>query len=66
MDSGTPQPSLYTPGLDDHIEEQRVYHNDFLETYFRFPPKRSFAKVVNSVTKLRAAAPRPMIPFSEQ
>ena len=27
-------PSLYMPGLDDHIEGQRVYHNEFSRTYF--------------------------------
>ena len=29
-------PSLYMPGLDDHIEGQRVYHNEFQRTYFKF------------------------------
>lgn len=28
-------PSLYMPGLDDHIEGQRVYHNEFQRTYFK-------------------------------
>ena len=28
-------PSLYMPRLDDHIEGQRVYHNEFQRTYFK-------------------------------
>lgn len=28
-------PSLYMPGLDDHIEGQRVYRNEFSRTYFK-------------------------------
>ena len=30
----SPLPSLYMPGLDYHIEGQRVYHNKFSRTYF--------------------------------
>ena len=28
-------PSLFMPGLDDHIEGQRVYHNEFQRTYLK-------------------------------
>ena len=42
-------PSLYMPGLDDHIEGQRVDHNEFQRTYFMFSILRTLTTSVHIV-----------------
>ena len=42
-------PSLYMPGLDDHIEGQRFYHNEYQRTYFKISVLQMLATSVHII-----------------